>query len=191
MYQDATLVRWILTYHMNSRVIFASLHRQNNYTHNTRNPVSCFLQTLENPSSTMSTLTKMDGDPDETLCNNSTNGSTIPDPLDATAPSPLPSALDMPSRVLTRVTRVERAWAHWRDLGAPRLMVAPMVDNSELPFRMLCRKYGAEAAYTPMLHSRIFSENEKYRSMEFSTCKVRGLNYCFHLSNFQIPISLM
>lgn len=46
-----------------------------------------------------------------------------------------------------------------------------MVDNSELPFRMLCRKYGAEAAYTPMLHSRIFSENEKYRLQEFTTCK--------------------
>ncbi|ONK79897.1 tRNA-dihydrouridine(16/17) synthase [NAD(P)(+)]-like [Asparagus officinalis] len=46
-----------------------------------------------------------------------------------------------------------------------------MVDNSELPFRMLCRKYGAQAAYTPMLHSRIFSENDKYRSMEFTTCK--------------------
>ncbi|CAL1380727.1 unnamed protein product [Linum trigynum] len=46
-----------------------------------------------------------------------------------------------------------------------------MVDNSELPFRMLCRKYGADAAYTPMLHSRIFTENEKYRSQEFTTCK--------------------
>ncbi|XP_031495217.1 uncharacterized protein LOC116260842 [Nymphaea colorata] len=66
---------------------------------------------------------------------------------------------------------VERAWAHWRRLGEPKLIVAPMVDNSELPFRMLCRKYGAQAAYTPMLHSRIFTENEKYRSMEFTTCK--------------------
>ncbi|CAM8992782.1 unnamed protein product [Rhodiola kirilowii] len=46
-----------------------------------------------------------------------------------------------------------------------------MVDCSELPFRMLCRKYGADAAYTPMLHARIFSENEKYRSQEFTTCK--------------------
>ncbi|MCD7455003.1 hypothetical protein HAX54_026731 [Datura stramonium] len=50
-------------------------------------------------------------------------------------------------------------------------MVAPMVDNSELPFRLLCRKYGAEAAYTPMLHSRLFNEDEKYRSVEFTTCK--------------------
>lgn len=46
-----------------------------------------------------------------------------------------------------------------------------MVDNSELPFRMLCRKYGATAAYTPMLHSRIFSECEKYRIQEFTTCE--------------------
>ncbi|CAM8879338.1 unnamed protein product [Rhodiola kirilowii] len=68
-------------------------------------------------------------------------------------------------------SRIERAWAHWRKLGQPKLIVAPMVDSSELPFRMLCRKYGAEAAYTPMLHARIFSESEKYRSEEFTTCK--------------------
>uniref|UniRef100_A0A7N0TA57 tRNA-dihydrouridine synthase n=1 Tax=Kalanchoe fedtschenkoi TaxID=63787 RepID=A0A7N0TA57_KALFE len=55
--------------------------------------------------------------------------------------------------------------------GRPKLIVAPMVDSSELPFRMLCRKYGATAAYTPMLLARIFNENEKYRSQEFTTCK--------------------
>ncbi|XP_071710580.1 uncharacterized protein [Rutidosis leptorrhynchoides] len=68
-------------------------------------------------------------------------------------------------------SRIKTAWSHWMKLGAPKLIVAPMVDNSELPFRLLCRKYGAEAAYTPMLHSRIFTENEKYRSTEFTTCK--------------------
>lgn len=36
---------------------------------------------------------------------------------------------------------------------------------------MLCRKYGAQGAYTPMLHSRIFSETEKYRNEEFTTCE--------------------
>ncbi|KAL5225118.1 hypothetical protein ABZP36_011757 [Zizania latifolia] len=51
------------------------------------------------------------------------------------------------------------------------MMLAPMVDNLELPFCMLCWHYGANAAYTPMLHSRIFSKNDKYRSMEFTTCK--------------------
>ncbi|KAL5714014.1 tRNA-dihydrouridine(16/17) synthase [NAD(P)(+)] [Ranunculus cassubicifolius] len=68
-------------------------------------------------------------------------------------------------------SHIERAWAHWKKLGEPKLIVAPMVDNSELPFRMLCRKYGAQAAYTPMLHGRIFSENAKYRTQEFTTCQ--------------------
>lgn len=63
-----------------------------------------------------------------------------------------------------------RAWDHWNKLGAPKLMVAPMVDQSELPFRMLCRKYGATAAYSPMLHSRLFAQDAKYRLKEFSTC---------------------
>lgn len=75
------------------------------------------------------------------------------------------------SGYLSGESRIERAWAHWTNLGRPKLIVAPMVDNSELPFRLLCRKYGAEAAYTPMLHSRIFTENEKYRNMEFTTCQ--------------------
>lgn len=77
-----------------------------------------------------------------------------------------------PSRCFSGQSHIERAWSHWSALGRPKLIVAPMVDNSELPFRMLCRKYGAEAAYTPMLHSRIFTENDKYRSQEFTTCKV-------------------
>lgn len=82
-----------------------------------------------------------------------------------------------PIRSLSGESRVEGAWAHWTKLGQPKLIVAPMVDNSELPFRLLCRKYGADAAYTPMLHSRIFTENEKYRSQEFTTCKVYIYTY--------------
>ncbi|GLJ55937.1 hypothetical protein SUGI_1200790 [Cryptomeria japonica] len=66
---------------------------------------------------------------------------------------------------------VQRAWEYWRNLGEPKFIVAPMVDQSELPFRMLCRKYGATAAYTPMLHSRLFAEDPKYRRIEFTTCK--------------------
>ncbi|KAK9054110.1 hypothetical protein SSX86_025187 [Deinandra increscens subsp. villosa] len=82
-----------------------------------------------------------------------------------------PESVVTPNPYLIADARIERAWAHWKKLGEPKLIVAPMVDNSELPFRLLCRKYGAEAAYTPMLHSRIFSENEKYRASEFTTCK--------------------
>jgi tRNA-dihydrouridine synthase 1 len=35
---------------------------------------------------------------------------------------------------------------------------------------MLCRKYGATAAYTPMLHARLFSEGSKYREEHLTTC---------------------
>lgn len=80
--------------------------------------------------------------------------------------------LGSPGKYLGGESHIERAWAHWTRLGRPKLIVAPMVDNSELPFRMLCRKYGAQAAYTPMLHSRIFTETEKYRNQEFTTCTV-------------------
>eukprot|EP00891_Asterochloris_glomerata_P000585 jgi/Astpho2/585/fgenesh1_pm.00013_%23_6_t len=63
------------------------------------------------------------------------------------------------------------AWQFWRSIGSPKFHVAPMVDQSELAFRMLCRKYGSTAAYTPMLHSRLFLENAKYRDEHFTTCK--------------------
>ena len=41
---------------------------------------------------------------------------------------------------------------------------APMVDQSDLPFRMLCRQYGCNLAYTPMIHAKLFQTSEKYRN---------------------------
>ena len=44
------------------------------------------------------------------------------------------------------------------------MVVAPMVDQSDLPFRLLCRKYGANLCVTPMIHSRLLVTSEMYRS---------------------------
>lgn len=58
-----------------------------------------------------------------------------------------------------------------KSLGAPRYICGPMVDASEVAFRMLVRKYGVDLAYTPMLNSRQFICNEKMRRETFSTCQ--------------------
>lgn len=46
-----------------------------------------------------------------------------------------------------------------------------MIEQSELPFRMLTRKYGAEICYTPMFASRNFAEKKVYRKLMFQPCK--------------------
>eukprot|EP00605_Chrysophyceae_sp_TOSAG23-4_P003006 GSChrysophyteH1.ASY1.ANO1.3311.1 assembled CDS len=44
-----------------------------------------------------------------------------------------------------------------------------MVGGSELAFRLLCRRYGCDLAYTPMISSTRFAEDAEYRKQEFQT----------------------
>ena len=47
-----------------------------------------------------------------------------------------------------------------------------MVRYSKLPFRLLCRKYGADLAFTSMIIAEGFNRSQYARDSEFTTCAV-------------------
>jgi len=47
--------------------------------------------------------------------------------------------------------------------GSPILAMAPMVGQSDYPFRVLCRRYGTTVCWSEMLMADQFAENEGYR----------------------------
>lgn len=74
------------------------------------------------------------------------------------------------------------------------VVVAPMVGHSELPFRMLCRKYGAKICYTPMINSKLFVEQEHYRNRFFRTCfddRPLVVQFCGHDPNILLKAAKM
>ena len=59
-------------------------------------------------------------------------------------------------------------------------IVAPMVGASELPFRFLCRKYGAQLCYTPMMSSQSFATSSDYRKEYFGTTSSEQVHFADH-----------
>jgi len=56
-----------------------------------------------------------------------------------------------------------------RVLGSPKYVVAPMVEQSELAWRILSRRYGAQLIYTPMINSKLYAECRKnFRETHFN-----------------------
>ena len=84
------------------------------------------------------------------------------------------SVVGAPQEMAEAIVRGEEhhaaAWAFWRRIGSPRTVLAPMVNQSELAFRMVARHYGAKLCFTPMLHSTLFASSEAYRLDNFDAC---------------------
>lgn len=82
-----------------------------------------------------------------------------------------PPAEPLPPISLTPQKPVDptAGYTFWRSIHSPRFVVAPMVNQSELAYRALCRQYGAQLTYTPMLHSTLFSTVAKYRAEHYES----------------------
>jgi tRNA-dihydrouridine synthase 1 len=85
--------------------------------------------------------------------------------------------------------------AFYESIGSPKLVLAPMVEQSEFAWRLLSRSFLPESqkqdllAYTPMFHSKMFGEKSNYRDAHFQPLKstIPSPTDDYHLS--QLPNS--
>jgi tRNA-dihydrouridine synthase 4 len=78
----------------------------------------------------------------------------------------------------TRVCRSSVA-SYFETLGKPRFISAPMVDQSDLAFRLLCKANGTDLAYTEMFHARNFAIDPRYRSDKIDWYDKSNRNHIF------------
>jgi tRNA-dihydrouridine synthase len=66
-----------------------------------------------------------------------------------------------------------RSLSFWERINKPKFIAAPMVDQSELAFRLLVRQNGCDLTFTQMINSRVFITNTIYRKSVVDWCNYR------------------
>ena len=66
---------------------------------------------------------------------------------------------------------ISKPQTYWERLGSPQSVMAPMVAQSDLPFRHLCRNHGTDLCYTQMIHAQNFDRSEIFRDMHLDIYK--------------------
>ena len=105
-----------------------------------------------------------------TTTTTTTTMAAVDDAVAVAGDPPTADAADAPAPAIATTPQTKlKGYAFFESMGSPRFHVDPMVDQSELAFRTLCRRYGATLAYTTMIHARLFVEDLKYRAEIFTT----------------------
>ncbi|VDM38134.1 unnamed protein product [Toxocara canis] len=71
---------------------------------------------------------------------------------------------------LTDIQKSAKKLAWQQKMRGVKYVVAPMVDQSELAFRMMMRQHGADLCFSPMVHAQLFVKDLTYRRSAFSSC---------------------
>jgi tRNA-dihydrouridine synthase len=61
-------------------------------------------------------------------------------------------------------TSLSMSTSFFESIGSPKFISAPMVDQSNLAWRLLVRQNGADLAFSQMMHARNFMSDKNYRS---------------------------
>lgn len=64
----------------------------------------------------------------------------------------------------TRKLSVSMSNSFFESIGSPKFISAPMVDQSNLAWRLLVKENGADLAFSQMMHARNFMNDKNYRS---------------------------
>ena len=67
----------------------------------------------------------------------------------------------------------------WNSIGNPKYALAPMVDINDLPFRILCRKYGTQLTFTQMYNVKLFAVIPEHRKKVLSEINQNLDSPCF------------